>query len=137
MSVPEGERRKGRLEVHAKAQFLAVHTAKILSNKNIFDPGIDPVIIDRIKNCAYDIFAKTWAANQIRADTNALNRVWRYNLQEEALLLCDEMLAYIGMAKQVFHLRKPKTKYWANLVVEVKRLIQAWKESDVKRYGQP
>lgn len=47
------------------------------------------------------------------------------------------MLAYIGMAKQVFHLRKPKTKYWANLVVEVKRLIQAWKESDVKRYGQP
>lgn len=137
MSVPEGERRKGRLEVHVKAQFLAVHTAKILSNKNVFDPGIDPVIIYRIKNCAYDIFAKTWAANQIRADTNTLNRVWRYNLQEEALLLCDEMLAYIGMAKQVFHLRKPKTKYWANLVVEVKRLIQAWKESDVKRYGQP
>lgn len=137
MSVSEGDRRKGRLEVHTKAQFLAAHTAKILSNRNIFDPNVDPVIINRIKACAYDICTKGWAANHIHAETSDLNRSWRFKLQQEAILLCDEMLAYVGIAKQVFHLRHGKVKYWAKLIVDEKNLLQAWKESDVKRYGNP
>lgn len=137
MSVPEGERRKGRLEVHTKAQFLASHTAKLLSNRKIFDPSVDPVIINRIKNCAYDIYSKAWAANQIHAEVSDFNHAWRFGLQQEAILLCDEMLAYIGIAKQVFHLRHGKVKYWTKLIVDEKALLQAWKESDVRRYGNP
>ena len=134
MSVPEGLRHKGRMEVFVKAQFMASHTAKILSNKNVFSPDTDPEIIKRIKNCAYDIYAKAWTANIIHAETSAMNRAWRYGLQEESILLCDEMLAYIGIAKQVFHLKSKKTRYWAELITETKRLLQAWKESDVRRY---
>ena len=137
MSVPEGLRHKGRMEVFVKAQFMASHTAKILSNPNIFDPHTDEEIIKRIKGCAYDIYAKAWAANTIHAETCGMNRAWRYGLQEEAILLCDEMLSYIGIAKQIFHLKAKKVRYWTELITETKGLLQAWKESDVKRYGKP
>lgn len=137
MSVPEGKRTYSRMEVHVKAQFLASYTAKILSNEKVFNPKVDSEIIGRIKNCAYDIYAKSWTANKIRAETNTINRINRYSLQEESILLCDEMLAYIGVAKQVFHLSSKRMKYWSKLILEVRALLQAWKESDVKRYGQP
>ena len=137
MSVPEGKRHKGRLEVHVKAQFLAAYTAKILSNQKVFSPETDAEIIRRLKCCAYDIFMKSWTANKIRAETNTENRRMRYQRQEEAILLCDEMISYIGIAKQVFHLRSKRVKYWAGLISEVRQLLQKWKESDVSRYGQP
>lgn len=137
MSVAEPLRHKGRLEVHIKAQFLATYTAVILKNEKIFDPNIDKTLIDRIRNCAYDIYIKSWQANKIRAETNSVNRIMRYNLQEEAILLCDELHACIGIAKTVYHLRQRRMKYWSGLITETRKLLQAWKESDVTRYGQP
>lgn len=137
MSVPEGKRHKGRMEVHIKAQALASYTARILANEKTFNPQIDREIIRRIKACAYDIYAKSWKANKIRAETNKENRRMRYGLQQESILLCDEMLAYIGIAKQVFHLRSKRIKYWSGMILDVQRLLQAWKESDADRYGQP
>ena len=137
LSVAEPLRHKGRLEVHVKAQALAAYTALILKNPKVFDPGVDDELIKRIKGCAYDIYAKAWSANKIRAETNGINRITRYNLQEEAIMLCDEMHAYIGIAKAVFHLRKKRMKYWSGMITDVRNLLQAWKESDVKRYRQP
>lgn len=137
MSVPEGQRHEGRLVVFTKAKDLASYSAKILNNENSFNPEIDTEIVKRIKNCGYDIFAKAWTANSIRADTNPVNRRMRYERQEEAILLCDEMLAYIGIAKSLFHLRHKRINYWTGQILEVKKLLQGWKESDVKRYGQP
>ena len=137
LSVPEPERHKGRLEVHVKAQFLASYTAIILKNPKVFNPEVDQELINRMRTCAYDIYIRSWQANKIRADTNRINRISRYNLQEEAILLCDELHACIGIAKQVYHLRKRRMKYWSGLITEVRNLLQAWKESDVKRYGQP
>jgi len=137
LSVPEPLRHKGRLEVHVKAQYLASYTIKILSNNKTFPADVDYVLTDRIKACALDIYAKAWSANKINAETNPINRAMRYKLQEEAILECSDMLAYIGVAKQVFHLRAKRMKYWGGLITEVHRLLQAWKESDIKRYGQP
>lgn len=137
MSVAEPLRHKGRLEVHVKAQFLASYTAEILKNQKIFNPEVDKVLIDRMRNCAYDIYVKSWQANKIRAETNVVNRTMRYNLQEEAILLCDELHACIGIAKKIYHLRDKRMKYWSGLITEVRKLLQAWKESDVNRYGQP
>ena len=48
MSVPEGQRHKGRMEVFVKAQFMASHTARILKNPKVFDPAIDEELIRRI-----------------------------------------------------------------------------------------
>jgi len=137
MSVVEPERHKGRLEVHVKAQALAAYTALIVKNQKVFDPEVDEDLIKRIKSYSMDIYEKAWAANKINAETNQINRAMRYQLQEEALLCCDRLHADIGIAKSVFHLRKRRMKYWSGLITEVRALLQAWKESDVKRYGQP
>ena len=137
MSVPEPLRHEGKLDVHIKALNLAVHTSKILGNKNIFNPEINARLIDRLDRCAQDIYVKSWQANKINAETNFINRNMRYTLQEEAILLCDEMHTLIGIAKHVYHLRDRKVTYWSNLVTKVRTLLQGWKESDVKRYGQP
>lgn len=137
MSVVEPERHKGRLEVHVKAQDLAAYTALIIKNPKVFDPEVDEDLIKRIKSYSMDIYEKAWAANKINAETNQINRAMRYQLQEEALLCCDCLHADIGIAKSVFHLRKRRMKYWSGLITEVRALLQAWKESDVKRYGQP
>lgn len=125
MSVAEPLRHKGRLEVHIKAQFLAVYTSKILTNENIFDPNVDRALIERIRECAYDIYIKLWQANKIRAETNEVNRAMRYKLQEEAILLCDEIHACIGIAKSVFHLRQRRMKYY--------RLVQKAKRGEISR----
>lgn len=93
MSVPEPLRHKGRLEVHVKGQFLASYTIKILGNEKVFSPEVDGELVRRIKNCAIDIYVKSWSANKINAETNAVNREMRYRLQREAWLLCSEMLA--------------------------------------------
>ena len=137
MSVVEPERHGNRLLVHVKAQELASYTAEILKNPKTFNPEVDTELVSRIRGCAYDIYAKLWSANRIRADTNGMNRAWRYGLQEEAILTCDEMHAYIGIAMKVFHLRSKRMKYWSGMITEVRTLAQKWKESDVKRYGQP
>ena len=137
LSVAEPLRHKGRLEIHVKAQFLAAYTAQILKNDKIFDPDIDKMLIDRMRRCAIDIYVKSWQANRIRAETNSVNREMRYRLQEEAILTCDELHACIGIAKKLYHLRSKRMKYWSGLITEVRQLIQAWKESDVSRYGQP
>lgn len=137
MSVPEPLRHKGRLEVHVKAQYLASYTIKILSNNKTFPPDLDSELVRRIKNCAINIYVKAWSANKINASTNKINRKMRYELQREAWTLCNEMLACIGIAKQVFHLREKRMKYWGGLITEEQALIQAWIDSDVERYGQP
>ena len=137
VSVAEPLRHKGRLEVHVKAQFLASYTAEILKNQKVFNPEVDKVLIDRMRNCAYDIYVKSWQANKIRAETNVVNRTMRYSLQEEAILLCDELHACIGIAKKIYHLRDKRMKYWSGLIMDVRKLLQAWKESDVSRYGPP
>ena len=137
MSVPEPERHKGRMEVHVKVQALAAHTAKIVSNPNVFNPENDPLLIEEIKRIAYEIYAKAWTANKIRADANHVNREMRYRLQEEAILLCDRLHAYIGIAKTLYHVRNRKMKHWSNMISETRALLQAWKESDVVRYGKP
>lgn len=137
MSVPEGERSKSRLEVHVKAQLLAVHTAKILSNDNIFDPKVDKELISEIRRCSRRIYAMSRQANKINAAANHVNREMRYRLQETAIVTCDEMMAYIEIAKHVFHLRHKRMKYWAGLISDTRALLQKWKESDVSRYGPP
>ena len=137
MSVPEPLRHKGRLEVHVKAQYLASYTIKILANNKTFPAEVDGELVKRIKDSAISIYAKTWSANKINATTNKVNREMRYRLQREAWMLCNEMLAYIGIAKQVFHLREKRMMYWSWLITSTQALIQSWIDSDVERYGQP
>ena len=137
MSVPEGKRTESRMKVFVEAQELCAYTVQITSNTKTFNPQVDDDIIKRIRNCGYDIYAMAWRANKIRADTSKENRLLRYDLQMDAIGLCDDMLVYIGIAKKVFHLSSKRMKYWAGKILDVQKLLRAWKDSDIRRYGKP
>lgn len=137
MSVPEGLRSESRLKVFVAAMDLASHTALITSNPNVFVPARGEDLIRQINRCACDIYMKAWRANHIRVDGDFVNYRIRLRLQEEAISLCDEMLAYIGLAKSVFHLRYRKINAWTEKVNAVQALLRGWNKSDTIRFGRP
>ncbi len=133
MSVPEGQRKSGKLEVLVKALDVANHTNKLLSNQKKFDPKFDYVLGDDIKRTARDIYRHCWGANNIRA----INKeTWqaRKRLQQQACLDCNELLILIDMAYGTYHLASSKVEYWGRITIEAREKIKAWRNADKKRY---
>lgn len=61
-------------------------------------------------------------------------RTYRNNLQRQAILDCNNLLALIGLARPLFHLKGKKVKYWSEKVIKTRNYIKRWRESDQKRY---
>lgn len=89
---------------------------------------------DLIKT-AKDIFCGAWAANNVKVDNSPEKWKQRKYLQERSVAGCNHMLAMIGLAKTLFHLRGKKVQYWSQLVVDTRGLLRKWQEADTKRYG--
>lgn len=66
MSVPEGQRGKGKFTVLTKANMLSIYTVKICCNKKVFIPEYQHALTDDIIRTAKDIFIHCWTANNIR-----------------------------------------------------------------------
>lgn len=66
MSVPEGQRGKGKFTVLTKANMLSIYTVKICCNKKVFLPEYQHALTDDIIRTAKDIFMHCWTANNIR-----------------------------------------------------------------------
>lgn len=127
MSVPEGQRKSGKLEVLVKALDVANHTNKLLSNQKKFDPKFDYVLGDDIKRTARDIYRHCWGANNIRA----INKeTWqaRKRLQQQACLDCNELLILIDMAYGTYHLASSKVEYWGRITIEAREKNQSVEE---------
>lgn len=134
MSVPEGQRKKGRLEVLVKALNVANHTNQLLANQKKFDPKFDYVLGDDIKRISRDIYRHCWSANNIRV-TNKETWQARCRLQQQASLDCNELLILIDMAYGTYHLAASKVEYWGRITIEARDQIRAWRNADRKRYG--
>ncbi len=132
MSVNAGDRKEGKLEVLTKSCRLASYTIKVCCNKKWFPEQYDTAITDRIVLLATGIFTKCWTANNIKADSIAKAEK-RLKLQADAHDDCNELLALIQIAQQVFHLRINRIKYWGKTILEVRGLISLWNESDSRR----
>ena len=79
----------------------------------------------------------TWTANNIRVTEERKKELWswRSKLQYQAILDCNNLLAYIGLARRVFHLREKRVEYWSGKAIEARNYIKKWRESDKQRYG--
>lgn len=140
MSVNAGERnvpdnpQNNQLDTCWKARGLALHTIKICTNRNIFLPEYQSALTNDLIGLAKNIYFKVWRANNIRV-TRKEHWNSRGNLQISAILDCNNLLAAIGLARALFHLKGKKVNYWSKLVKETKGLISKWHESDAKRYS--
>lgn len=132
MSVPEDRRKHGKLEVNTKALALCVYTLRITANGKIFTSEQDG-FVQRIRACATDIHTLCWKANNIHVGANMRRYEQRIELEARAIDECNALCAMIEIAKPLFHLTTKRVIYWTGLVTEVRELIRAWRESDIKR----
>lgn len=135
MSVPEGLRGTGRLEVIEKALDLADYTITITANPKIFLPEYQKSLTDDINRVALAIYIDAWTANNILV-RNAEDFVERKRLQERAARNCNNLLALMQLAQKVFHLKLKRIQFWGEKTINARNLLRAWKESDCKRYSK-
>lgn len=135
MSVPEGLRGNGRLEVIEKALDLADYTITITANSKIFLPEYQRSLTDDINRIALAIYVDAWTANNIKV-TNEESYMERRRLQEKAARNCNNLLALMQLAQKVFHLKLKRIKFWGEKTLNVRSLLRAWRESDYKRYAE-
>ena len=117
------------------ARGVALHTIKICTNKNIFLPEYQTALTDDLIRTAKNIYIYVWTANNINVSKRAAHWKYREQYQFKAVLECNNLLAMIGLARSLYHLRGKKTSYWSKLVVEARKKIQAWRAKDIERYA--
>ena len=137
MSVKQGERRPGKLEVIIKSLDLATYTIQITANEKVFDPKYRAAVTDDLISHAKDIYLDCWTANNIRMTKgNEAAYEKRRQLQEKAIVECNTFLGLLDVAKKVFHLETKRVTYWGNKIIKCRTLIRAWKDGDRKHYKE-
>lgn len=134
MSVPVNQRNTGKLEVCLKAHDLCVYTLRITSNEKTFSPTY-AAFTQRIAETAIEIHTKVWSANNVMVRTRE-EYILRHTMQEEAGVMCNILLSYIEIAHSLYHLSTKRVKYWADMIINTRALIRAWRDSDAKRYAE-
>ena len=132
MSVPVPKRSKSDLDLFIKAKKLTKYTLTITSNQNVFFPQYSR-LIDEINQLSIDIFVDLWTANNLNLFTRSEERL---NFQNKAIAKCIRLLAIIDVAQKVFHLSLRSVAYWGNIIIQIRNLTRAWKNSDNKRKGK-
>lgn len=134
MSVPEGLRKCGKLNVLIEALDLADYTLEITRNERIFKPEYKEVLTDRITDLTVRIYMNLYQANRIRV-TCEKDAVRRVSLQRQAFEDCEDLLPLIQIAQKTFHLKLKRIRYWGSKVCSVKSRIESWSNADVERYS--
>lgn len=101
MSVPEGQRGTGKLEVIVKSLELSDYTLKITANPKVFLPEYQKSITDDINRIALSIYVDVWTANNIMVKS-ADDLAERRRLQERAARNCNNLLALMQLAQNSF-----------------------------------
>ena len=143
MAVKAGERnvpdtpQNRQLNAVWYARELAVYTIQICKNKKVFLPEYQSALTDDIIRTAKDIYINAWTANNIRVTEKNKKELWawRSKLQRQAILDCNNLLAQIGLAHPLSHLKGKRVEYWSEQTVKVRNYIKKWRESDIERYS--
>ena len=142
--VPAEKRGKQKFKVLVDARSLCKYTLNILKNNKHFkveksgnaeddekNPP-QPELVEKMRNTVIDIFISAFSANETVLTKD--NYRHRRQLQDKSIAKCNELLALVEMSIPIFHIHMKRVKYWTEQIVLVRNLIQAWKESDYKRY---
>lgn len=115
------------------ARSLAAYTIKITKNPHTFPPEYNNGITNDIIHSAKVIYTNCWSANNIYVREKQ-DWIDRCRLQEEAVRECNNLLALIQLAQEVFHLKTKRIKFWGEKTIGVRNKIRAWNDSDRLRY---
>ena len=132
MSVPVPKRGHGELEVNTKARALTVYTLKILENPKWF-PKEQAAFIAKLQDCAIEIQALCWEANNIKVGDSMERYRRRIDKQDQAAEICNRLMMLIETAKPLFHLESRRVRYWIGMTRDLRTLIRAWRDENAQR----
>lgn len=138
MSVVEGLRNIGKLNVQTKAYDFASHTHHICSNEKVFLKRYRWCSTMKIIETTNQIVVYIDLANAINLrskDKDKINE--RLKLQNLALtktieLECLMEIAYRDNNQEGRHFAEDKFAYWVGLLLELRGLIRSWRDSTSK-----
>lgn len=121
------------LEAAERARELAQHTILVCKNPKIFLPEYRSALTDDIISTAKGIYIGVWTANNVMVKCHD-DWAERERMQKKAASDCNNLLALIGLARTLFHLRGKKVHHWSQMTVDVRAMIRKWHEADQRRY---
>lgn len=135
MSVVASKKTQPKFFVVVRAEDLAKYVLKITKNPKIFKVEYKEPVTDPIIATTLHLFNCVFRANKINVGTSKERFMKRQELQHEAMLDCENLLPMLELAQCMFHFKTKRLEYWSSRVIEVQTLIEAWKNSDRKRYN--
>lgn len=144
MSVPSEARSETKLNALIEARKLVRYPLQVLANNKNFkaeqtgDEEDDnrnppqPELVAKMRETILDAYICAYSANETPFTKD--NYRHRRQLQDRSIARLNEMKALIDLAVPVFHMSLKRCRFWASWIVCVRNRIQAWKESDYKRY---
>lgn len=136
MSVPLSKRGGGdsQLQVLVVARELCKYVIVITSNKKNFSSNYQ-TLTDKFIDCVLEIYLSLYTANNVRVTDN-ITYTKRLKSSYRAYLCCNDVLAYLDLLIDCFHLRSKRQSYLTRKILGLRSLIQKWRISDKERYKQ-
>ena len=134
MTVVKSRRGESELEVITKSRELAKYTIQICDNEKNFPKRHRWFTNNRIADVALDVCGFIYEANSTYVKFWS-DYVIRRNNQIQALNSIERLLLNMTIAYELYHVESKRIDYWTGLVIEVQKLLRAWRDSDLKRYS--
>ena len=124
--------RNDELKVIVLAKRLIKHTMTLTDNQNRYPKKARFTLVDPMQKTVVEIYKLLLKANYL--NTNIKSQFEQRQLcQSEAIYMCDVLLLYIELSLDSNYINDKSCEYWARQVIEVKKMILAWKNGDAKR----
>lgn len=125
-------KKSDELKVIVLAKRLIKHTMKISNNSDRYPKKARFTLVDPIQKTVIEIYKLLLKANYL--DTNIRSQFEeRLLCQSEAIYNCDVLLLYIELSLDENYINDKSCEYWVRQVMDVKKMILAWKNGDLKR----
>ena len=143
-SVPAEAREQTKFQILIDMRLLVKYSLKILQNNKCFkafpsgnaqediaNPP-QPELVNLLRMTIIEAYQSAYSANETPFTKD--NYRHRRQLQDKSAAKLNEMLALVEMSVPVFHISIQRFGKWSAWIVCIRNRVQAWKESDYKRY---
>lgn len=125
-------KKSDELKVIVIAKRLIKHTMKISNNSDRYPKKARFTLVDPIQKTVIEIYKLLLKANYLNTNIRSQFEE-RLLCQSEAIYNCDILLLYIELSLDENYINDKSCEYWVRQVMDVKKMILAWKNGDLKR----
>lgn len=125
-------KKSDELKVIVLTKRLIKHTMKISNNSDRYPKKARFTLVDPIQKTVIEIYKLLLKANYLNTNIRTQFKE-RLLCQSEAIYNCDVLLLYIELSLDENYINDKSCEYWVRQVMDVKKMILAWKNGDLKR----